>query len=124
MTARVTWRPASRATTTRRNAVVPLARDGHLDVTLAWLRKHVDGAFYQARWWVGPSDSQGEWFSRTFDSLSAARQHARVVAAGTPWGVEVTLQAKVWTFDNRHDYCGVWEFGRYEQREVEIGVRR
>jgi hypothetical protein len=111
----------------RRSYVDPSARQGHADVSLAWLQKHCEGLAYRVRWWEGPDGHTGKWEQRDFDfatTLRDIKSFAFVIAGtATLWEVEVTLLGRFHTNEG-WDRGTVWTFGHYQRETDEAKTTR
>jgi hypothetical protein len=140
---KVVWVADENKHACRRERVDPYAREGHKEVSLAWLKKHATNVSYRVRWWVGPNGHVGEWHEHVFTDpktdaerdatprrgvthlpravqLKDLRTYAAMVAATeTDWEVEVTMLAR--THENTGgDYNNVvWTFGHAARNTTE-----
>lgn len=123
----VSWTPNASDKVSRRY-VDPSARQGHVDVTLAWLTKHCEGLTYRVRWWEGPDGHTGKWQQHDFDfssSLRDVKAYAFMVAGTlTHWEVEVYLVGRVHTNTGWEYGRGVWTFGHYQRETDEAKATR
>ena len=109
---KVQWIGNDNADAISRSRVNPYARDGYKPVNLAWLRKHAEGVYFQARWWDGPDGHTGKWHTQDIPisngkapSLKDLRTFAAMLAATvTLWEVEIEMRART------HGHLG-WEYG-------------